>query len=345
MKKEWETVVSRSSHFRRKILLLLTIFIGLFLFAFSFGRYSVPFEKVIKILLSIFFPIEESWDYNMEIAVLNIRFPRVLLASMVGACLAVAGSSFQSAFYNPMSSPDILGATSGAAFGAALAIILGLNRRMVILFAFFFSLATVALVYLISKFARGDKVIGILLAGIMVSSIFSAGVSYLKLVADPTNQLPEITYWLMGSFNGSTFEDVAYAFYPMLMGLIPLFLLRWRINMLTLGDDEAETLGINTRLLRFVIILASSLITAVSVSASGMIGWVGLVIPHLARRVVGNDCRYLLPASFIMGAGFLLLVDTVSRNLLAVEIPIGILTSLIGAPFFLYLMTRKESVV
>lgn len=330
---------------KRKLITLTIVFIIVFLFSFSLGRYSVPLREIPKIILSKIFPIKETWDHNMAIAILNIRLPRILLASMVGSCLAVAGTSYQSVFYNPMASPSILGASAGAAFGAALAILLGMSKHMLILSSFVFSLITIFLVLFISKRARGDQIINILLAGVMISSLFSAATSYIKLVADPTNQLPAITYWLMGSFNGVTFKDVGFSIIPMLVGVIPLLLLRWRINLLTLGDEEAKTMGVNTDRLRLVLILCATLITAASVAVSGMIGWVGLVIPHLGRKLVGNDCRYLMFSSLVMGATFLLIVDNVSRNLTPVEIPIGILTAFIGAPFFVYLMTRKESTI
>ena len=174
----------------------------------------------------------------------------------------------------------------------------------------------------------------------MISSLVSSGTSFIKLVADPDDQLPAITYWLMGSLNGTDPGDVKFALIPMAIGTIPLFLLRWRINLLTLGDEEAQTMGINAKRLRVIVIFCSTLITAASVAVSGVIGWVGLVIPHLARRLVGNNYRYLMPASMLLGAIFLLLVDDLSRNLLMTEIPIGILTSFIGAPFFIYLITK-----
>ena len=179
----------------------------------------------------------------------------------------------------------------------------------------------------------------------MVSSLFSAGTSYIKLVADPSNELPAITYWLMGSLSGARLKDVGFAIIPMAIGALPLLLLRWRINILTLGDEEAATLGVNTGVLRLIVILCATFLTASSVAVSGMIGWVGLVIPHLSRKLVGNDCRHLLPSSMLMGAGFLLLVDNISRNLMATEIPIGILTAFIGAPFFIYLMTRRRNML
>ena len=241
-----------------------------------------------------------------------------------------------------MASPDILGASSGAAFGAALAILLGASSRVITLSAFAVSMATVCLVFLLSQRAPGLRVMNLVLAGMMISSLFSAGTSYVKLVADPTNQLPEITYWLMGSLSGARLRDVALASLPMALGLIPLMLLRWRINILTLGDEEAHALGVNVNLLRLAVIACATLVTAASISVSGMIGWVGLVIPHLCRKLAGSDYRRLLPASCIAGAAFLLVVDDVSRNLLAVEIPIGILTAFVGAPFFIYLICRRE---
>ena len=287
------------------------------------------------------FPMEVTWTGQMETVVLSIRLPRILLACLVGCCLSAAGSAYQGIFQNPMASPDILGASSGAAFGAALAILLGGSRRTVTLSAFFFSLLTVALVYLLAARAPGKRVLNLVLSGIMVSSLFTSATSYIKLVADPSNQLPEITYWLMGSLSATRTADVRYALLPMALGLVPLFLLRWRVNLLTLGDEEARTMGVHTNRLRLALALCATLVTAASISVSGMIGWVGLVVPHLGRRLVGNDYRVLMPASMLFGAVFLLAVDNVSRNLLATEIPIGILTAFIGAPFFLYLMLRK----
>lgn len=321
------------------ILLILTVILAaLFLFSFILGHYDVPLREVIRILFT-----GSSEDPRMFAAVSNIRMPRIVMACLVGCSLSAAGASFQSVFQNPMASPDILGASSGACFGAALAILLNFSHTGITLFAFLFSLLSIALVYLIGKASRRNRVVAILLAGMMVSSLFSAGTSYIKLVADPSNQLPAITYWLMGSLSGTRKSDVSFVIWPVLIGLIPLLLLRWRINLLTLSEEEAETMGVQTGRLRLVIIICATVLTAAAVSVSGMIGWVGLVIPHLCRKLVGNDCRWLFPAVMLFGAIFLLLVDNVSRNLLAVEIPIGILTAFIGAPFFIFLMTRKES--
>ena len=304
------------------------------------GRYPIGLKELCGILGSRFMEIEPFWKPVQESLLLNHRLPRILLACLVGCCLSAAGAAYQGVFQNPMAAPDILGASNGAAFGAALAILLGNSGPMITAYAFASSLLTVLAVIYVGNKARGKRVLGLILSGIMIGSLVSSGTSFIKLVADPEDQLPAITYWLMGSLNGTSPKDVLFAIWPMAMGLVPLYLLRWRINILTLGDEEAQTMGVNAKRLRVWVILAATLVTAASVSVSGVIGWVGLVIPHLARRMVGNNYRHLMPASMLFGAIFLLLVDDLSRNLLATEIPLGILTSLIGAPFFIYLITR-----
>ena len=314
----------------------------LILLSVAMGRYSVPVGEVVRILLAKVFPIQDTWTAQMAAAVWNIRLPRVLLASLVGCSLSAAGTAYQTVFRNPMAAPDILGASSGACFGAALAILLGLPRFGIAVLAFGMGLISVGLVWTVGKRTHGSRIVNLLLAGIMVGSLFSAGTSYIKLVADPSDQLPAITYWMMGSLNGVQMKDVGFAVLPMLFGLVPLVLLRWRLNLLTVGEEEARSMGVNVACLRLITVLCATILTAAGVAVSGMIGWVGLVIPHLSRKLVGGDCRRLLPCSMLLGAAFLLTVDDVSRNLLATEIPIGILTALIGAPFFLYLMTRKE---
>lgn len=339
---------------------LAAALVALFFLSFLLGRYGVPVLDTVRILgyrfaLLVqeglgallgrpvsFLPEAVGWTEQMEAVVINIRLPRILLACLVGCCLSSAGVAYQSVFQNPMASPDILGASSGAAFGAALAILSGFSSRMITVTAFVLSLVTVLVVYLVGQRAPGKRVVNLILAGIMVSSLFSAGTSFIKLVADPSNQLPAITYWLMGSLSGARLADIGFVLVPMVIGLVPLLLLRWRMNILTLGDDEARTMGVHASRLRLVVVLCSTLVTAASVAVSGMIGWVGLVIPHLARKLVGSDHRRLVPATMLLGAAFLLVVDNVSRNLLATEIPIGILTAFIGAPFFLYLILRKE---
>ena len=314
--------------------------LALFLLSFVVGRYGVPLGQVVRILLSGVLPLEQTWTDNMAIAVLNVRLPRILLACLVGCGLSAAGTGYQTVFQNPMAAPDILGASSGACFGAALAILTGQGAVMITVFAFLASLLSVALVYLVGNHTRGNRVVNLLLVGIMVGSLFSACTSYIKLVADPTNQLPQITYWLMGSLSGTRMGTVKFAAVCMAVGLVPLLLLRWRMNLLTLSPDEARAMGVHTDRLRLAVILSSTVLTAAAVSVSGMIGWVGLVIPHLSRRIVGSDCRRLMPMSCLFGAAFLLLVDNMARCLTATEIPIGILTAFVGAPFFIYLMVR-----
>lgn len=327
---------------RNKIILLAMLLIVCILGSFTLGHYPVPLPQLLGILGDrLGLPIQPFWTTQMETAVWNIRLPRVLLSVLVGACLAGAGASYQGIFQNPMASPDILGASAGAGFGAALAILAGFSSVGITLGAFVCSLGTVALVFTVSRHAKGDRILGLVLAGIMVSSLFQAGTSFIKLVADPTNKLPQITYWLMGSLSGAQWQELGFVLVPMLAGLIPLLLLRWQLNVVTMGDDEARAMGVNAPKVRLWVVLCSTLVTASAVSVSGMIGWVGLVIPHILRRLVGSDYRYLMPGSMLGGSVFLLIVDNVSRNATTAGIPIGILTAFIGAPFFLWLITGK----
>ena len=330
-------------HFRSTVIWLCVALTALALVSLCLGRYAVPPREMLRILTSRFFPVAQTWEGGMEAAVLQIRPPRVLLAMLVGAALSIAGSAYQGVFRNAMAAPDFLGASSGAAFGAALAILLGFSSAGITISAFCFSLLTVVLVFLAARKAPGKRAANLILAGIMVSSLCSSGTSYLKLVADPASKLPEITYWLMGSLSGKTWHDVRFALPFMLLGTVPLLLLRWRINLLTMGDDEARAMGVDAGKLRLVVVVCATLVTAASVAVSGVIGWVGLVVPHMARRIAGNDYRRLLPTTLLLGALFLLAADDLCRCLLAVEIPIGILTSFLGAPFFLVLMMRKEA--
>lgn len=306
------------------ILLIFTLLITI-LGSITIGRYPINLFNMNSVEHALFF---------------NHRLPRIILACIVGASLSCAGATYQGVFKNPMASPDILGASSGAAFGAAIAILLDMSSSLIIVFAFVFSLGTVSLVMFISKKAKGKKPISLILTGIMLSSLVSSGTSFIKLIADPEDQLPEITYWQMGSLNGALPKDILFSIIPVLLGIVPLLIIRWQINLLTLSEDEAYTMGINIKKTRFIIIICSTLLTAASVAVSGVIGWIGLVIPHLSRKLVGNNYRYLLPVSITLGAIFLLFIDNISRNLYTTEIPIGILTSFVGAPFFIYLITK-----
>lgn len=319
------------------VLLIVSILVSLML-----GRYPITPIEACGMLAHLVFPIEPFWTPQQETLFFQVRLPRIMLAIMVGCCLATAGAAYQGTFQNPLVSPDILGASQGAAFGAACAILAGFASFGISATAFAFSLGAVLLVLLVGTRARGNHLLVVVLAGVMVSSLFSAGVSFTKLIADPTDQLAAITYWLMGSLTGARWNDISLAAVPMTVGLAVLFALRWRINVLTMGDDEASTMGVNARRVRLIVILAATLVTAASVAVSGMIGWVGLVIPHFSRMIIGCDYRKLLPASMLMGASFLLIVDDVARLVATSEIPIGILTAFVGAPFFLYLITRRK---
>ena len=306
------------------------------------GRFPITPAEAGGMLASQVVPIEPFRTSQQETLFFQVRLPRIVLALLVGCSLAAAGAAFQGTFQNPLVSPDILGASQGAAFGAAVAILLGLGAFGISAFAFAAAIVTVLLVLLVSSRAKGNHMMVVVLAGVMMSSLLQAAVSYTKLIADPTDQLAAITYWLMGSLTGAKPADLAMAAAPMAAGLLALFALRWRINILTMGDDEASTMGVNAQRVRIVVIFAATLVTAASVAVTGMIGWVGLVIPHFARMVIGCDYRKLLPASMLMGASFLLIVDDVARLATTSEIPIGILTAFVGAPFFLYLITRKK---
>ena len=328
------------------IIIFVVVLIICTLLSFTLGRYPVPLKELLAILGNKIFGLFEDagkfWTDQMEAAVWNVRLPRVILSVLVGACLSAAGASYQGVFQNPMASPDILGASAGAGFGAALAIFLDFKHVNITLSAFAMSLITVALVFRISSYVKGGRVLGLVLAGIMVSSLFNAGTSFLKLIADPNNKLPQITYWLMGSLSGAKWSDIRFVIFPMLAGLIPLLLLRWRLNVVTMGDEEAKAMGVDAGRIRLAIIISATLVTASAVSVSGVIGWVGLVIPHMMRRIVGSSYRWLMPVSMLGGGIFLLMVDNISRNVTTAGIPIGILTAFVGAPFFLLLITGRS---
>jgi iron complex transport system permease protein len=278
------------------------------------------------------------------IVLLQIRLPRLLACLLVGSGLALAGSSYQGLFNNPMVSPDILGASAGAGFGAAVGILLGFDFVAIQALSFAGGLVAVLLAWALAAglCRRGDPVLMLVLVGILIGSMFTALISLTKYIADPYNKLPVITFWLLGSFASITPKDVRLAGIPIVLGCIPLLLLRWRLNVLCMGEQEARTLGVNTGALRFSVIVCATLITAATVSMCGMVGWIGLVIPHLARLVVGPNHKILLPAAALMGGGFLLLVDDVARTAGSLEIPVGVLTALIGAPFFLFLLMRER---
>lgn len=322
----------------RRFAVLGAVFAAALFGSVLLGRFSVTPKELFRLLLSRLTETEPGWRDGAENVVFQIRLPRVAAAALIGAALAVAGVSYQGMFRNPMVSPDILGASTGAGFGAALAILLGAGYFGISMSAFVFGLLAVAAAYLVSCMSRTNQTIALILSGMMVSSLFSAGTSYIKLVADTQQQLPAITYWLMGSLSSIKPRDVLFLVIPVTIGLVPLWILSWRMNLLTLGEEEARSMGVNTRLLRFTVILCATLLTASSVAVSGMIGWVGLVIPHFCRMLFGYDYRRLIPAAALFGASFLIIVDDIARLATAGEIPLGILTAFVGAPIFLYLI-------
>ncbi len=304
------------------------------LLALSIGPYPLAFGDVLAALAG-------QADAQAQLVIWNIRLPRVLGAMLVGAALAAAGASYQVMFRNPLVSPDILGVSAGAALGAVCGIFLSLPLLAVQGFAFLGGLGAVALVIFIASSVRGvDHTLALVLTGIVVGALAGAATSLLKVMADPYDQLPAITFWLLGSLANATGSDLMPVLPVVLIGLIPLILLRWRINLLALGDDEANALGVDASRLRLLVIAAATIITASVVAIAGVVGWVGLIIPHMARLLVGPSFATLLPVAAVLGAGYLLLVDTLCRTLATVEIPLGILTAIIGAPFFLWLLAR-----
>ena len=269
----------------------------------------------------------------------QVRLPRIAAAMLTGAALAAAGATYQGLFRNPLVSPDVLGVSTGAGLGAVLGIFLGLPVLLIQLMGFAAGLATVALVWAVTSAVRGqDAVLVLVLTGVVVGALAGAGISLLKVLADPYDQLPAMTFWLLGSLAAITLQDSFAAAPLVLLGMVPLVLLRWRINLMALGDEEALALGVDAPRLRRLLVVAATLMTSAVVAIAGVVGWVGLVVPHLARLLVGPDFRLLLPASALLGAAYLLAVDTLARTISAVEIPLGILTALLGAPFFLWLL-------
>jgi iron complex transport system permease protein len=316
---------------------LAALYVSLFV-----GRFTVPAADVARILASRLWPITPDWRASLETIVLQIRLPRAILAMFVGAGLSVGGAAFQGMFRNPLVSPDILGVTAASGFGAALALLLSRGAFELELIAFLFGISGVGLTYLLARTYRSTPMLMLVLSGVIVAAFFSALLSGAKYLADPESKLPAITYWLLGSLNGASMRSLKLALPPIILGGAGLMLVRWRLNVLSMGDEEARSLGVRTDRLKGIIIVCTTLITAAAVSVCGIVGWVGLVIPHLARMWVGPDHRALLPAACSIGATYLLLIDDVARTASASEIPLGILTAIVGAPFFAYLLRKTQ---
>ena len=326
------------------ISLVLLVFLPIILFFASFlmGRYPISPVDVVRTILSPIFP-QLTVSSTVNTIVWQIRLPRILAALLVGASLSMAGTAFQGIFKNPLVSSDLLGVSNGAGFGAALAILLSGSSVVIQLFAFVFGIISVSITYLISKAYKAGGILILVLSGVAISAFFNSLISGIKFIADPEDKLPEIVYWLMGSLASITMNEIIMIIIPLFIGFIILYLLRWQMNILAMGDEEAQSLGLNPSRVRLIIIAACTLLTSAAVSISGIIGWIGMIIPHMARMIVGPDNKVLLPASLILGARCLLLIDNISRVVISIEIPIGILTAVIGVPIFLYLLRRGYS--
>ena len=315
-----------------------------FLFSMSIGHYEISAYEVLDMLFSKLTASEMRYGDMMQTVVFEVRLPRVILAMMVGCSLSVSGAVYQCVFKNPMASPNILGTSSGAGLGTALAIIFSFGAVYTQMISFAFGLLAVAITYAISAKIgrRGNLILVFVLTGILVSTVFQALISLVKYTADPYEKLPAITFWLMGSLSTAGKNDILIILIPFLLGIVPLFLMRWRLNILSLGDDDVKCLGIDVRNLRLIVIGCSTLLTASCVSVAGIIGWVGLIVPHIARMLVGSNFIALLPGSALIGATYLLLIDDAARGIFKAEIPLSILTALIGAPYLIYLLVKKK---
>lgn len=325
----------------------VTIGLGLLLagiaVAFSVGRFPIDLGDLALALWSRLTGQTSGLPPAVDAVIFNIRGPRVLAAILCGAALAVAGAAFQGLFRNPLVSPDILGASSGAALGAITGIFFSFGVLAIQALAFGGGLVAVALVYLIGSSIRsGDVALVLVLTGVVIGSLLGAGVGLLKYLADPYNQLPLMTFWLLGSLSGTDRNDLLPLFGPIALGVAVLLALRWRMNVMSLPEEEARALGLATGPLRLAIVAAATLVTSASVAAAGIIGWVGLIVPHMARFLVGPEFGRLLPTAALLGGGYLLLIDTLARSVAQVEIPLGILTAVIGSPVFIWLLTSAR---
>lgn len=314
-------------------LLLLAVLTGL-----GAGPFPLSPVEVARLLLA-----GPGGEGDAAVVVWSLRLPRVLAGLLVGAALSSAGATYQAMFRNPLVSPDILGVSAGAGLGASLAILTGLSLLHVQALAFLGGLTAVGLVWMIAGWVRRhDPVLVLVLAGVAAGTLFSAGIALVKVLADPTVQLPAITFWLLGGLQTVATRDLVRAAPLVAAGLIPMFLLRWRVNLLTLADEEAAALGVNVPRLRFILIVSATLMSAAAVAIAGIVGWVGLLIPHAARLLVGPEFSRLLPASILLGAAFLVAADTLARNVAGIELPLGVLTAIVGAPAFLMFLARSD---
>lgn len=332
-----------NSQYKYKIIMVIVIFIITCLLSFSIGRYYIAPMEIIKVILNrilnknIFNSTAEK-----EAVILILRFPRIMGAILVGSSLSLSGATYQGTFKNSLVAPDLLGVSSGASIGAAVAILLQFNPTLIQIFAFFGGLIAVSMTLAIPKFIKNQSMIILVLSGIIVSGLLTSIMGIIKYVADPETQLAPITYWQLGSLAGISHSDLKYSLVPIALASILIYKLRWQINILSLGDEDARSLGLAVKKMRVLFIILSTILTASSVSMTGTIGWIGLVVPHFARLIVGVDNRKLIPTAFFLGAIFLLIIDTLSRTITRSEIPLSILTGILGAPFYFYLLLKQR---
>jgi iron complex transport system permease protein len=321
------------------LLIALAVLIAGLLFAFTVGRFPVSIGELLNVAAAELTGRPPDVSAAVQNVILQVRGPRVVVATLIGAALAVAGTAFQGLFRNPLVSPDLLGASSGAALGSVIGIYLSLGVFAIQAFAFVGGLIAVCAVYLIGSSVRTrDPILVLVLTGVVIGTLLGSGIGLVKYVADPYNQLPAMTFWLLGSLAATNNEDLERLSGPIALGILVLIALRWRMNVMSPPDEEARALGLPSGPLRIVIVAAATLITSASVATAGIIGWVGLVVPHMARALVGPDFARLLFAAALLGGAFLLVIDTLARSVTAIEIPLGILTALVGTPFFIWLL-------
>ena len=325
------------------MIILVILLVILVLYSIMVGQYEMSIIDVFKAVSNICFGTEYAINPTAEKVIMLIRFPRTVAAFIVGSCLSLSGSVFQSTFNNKLVSPDVLGVSAGACVGASVSILLGVNTYFVGVFAFATGLMSVAFTLVLPKLFKSNKTVTLVLSGIIVSSLMNSIIGIIKFLADKDDKLGEITFWMMGSLAGITFKEIVTALPIFVISILGLFLLRWKINIISLGEFEAKNLGENFLLYRFLIIVLSTCLTAVSVSLSGNVGWIGLVVPHISRSLIGGDNRYVLPVSFLFGGTFMLIVDVISRNFSVDEIPLSIITGLVGTIIYTVVLIKKGS--
>ena len=321
---------------------MLLILVIMTVVAVGVGRYYISPLTVGRILLSRLLPIDATWETQAESVIFTLRLPRILSALIVGGALSLSGASYQGVFKNPLVAPDMLGVSAGACVGASICILLNMGGVAIQAGAFICGLLAVFLATSIPRLIKNQSMMTLVLAGIIIGGLMNSVLGILKFLADPDTQLASIVHWQLGSLSSAVWRNVYTMGPPIIVASTVIILMRWRINILSLGENEAKSLGVDIRRSRGIIILCATALTACAVCTSGTIGWIGLVIPHFGRMLVGPDNRKLIPVSVVLGAAFLLLIDTIARVLTSAELPLSVLTGLIGAPFYFYLLFMQR---